>query len=524
MTPQPFPLAWRLALLIGFSILLTAAGAGALIFQILEESTMYEAEHGAERFSHALRGAARYAMLRNRREDLAEIIRAAGSETGVEAVRIINKAGEIVFSSREGEAGSRLDLEAEACVTCHAAGEPLVAPRRPRRIRVFEAPGTEHRNIGFITPIYNEPSCSDASCHAHPASRKVLGVIDIQVSIADIDDRMTTARRTLAIALALWSPLLAIVFGLGGHLLVSRPVKRLAAACRALAEKGPEQARELPVGGAAEIRSLSGAFNVMHARLRDAHRLMLARITDGTIKLRDAEEQILRREKLSAVGALAAGIAHEVNNPITGIITFAHLLLREAAADTPEATKLKRIIEEAERCGQIVRNFLAFSRPGGSKERVDPRKVVLSVISLLEPQPRFATCRVTPRFAPDLTSLHTCAGDLQQILSNLIRNAAEAGARQITVEVSSGREGKQHEFTVEDDGPGISLDVLPRIFDPFFTTKDAGQGQGAGLGLWISYRLATDLGGTIVAGNRREGGARFRLTLPAGDENQPDRA
>jgi two-component system NtrC family sensor kinase len=504
----------RLALLIALAVFLTAAGGGAILFRVLEEGALREAAHGADRFSEALRSGARYAMLRNQRDDLAEIIRAAGAESGVEVVRVINKAGEVVFSSRSEEVGSRLDLEAEACVTCHAAGEPLVAPEGRERMRVFSAPGSKHRNIGFITPVYNEPSCSAADCHAHPASRKVLGVIDLQVSIADIDAQTGAARRTLAGLLALWVPLVALIFGLGGHMLVGRPVRRLADACRSVAERGPELSEPLPIEGAPELKALAAAFNTMHAELSDAHRAMQERITDGTLRLKDAEEQILRREKLSAVGVLAAGIAHEVNNPITGIMTFSHLMLREAEPGSEAEARLRRIIGEAERCARIIRNFLNFSRPGDRMEIVEPRKAVEAVVSLLEPQPLFRSCRI--RLKCESTSpFRTCSGDLQQVLSNLLRNAAEAGARE--VEVTARDVDEAVEFIVEDDGPGIPVDILPRIFDPFFTTKDVI--SGSGLGLWISYRIATDLGGTISAANRSVDdagtpGTRFTLRLP----------
>jgi two-component system, NtrC family, sensor kinase len=513
----------RLALLIALAVVLTGAGGGAILFRVLEEGALREAAHGAERFSEALRSGARYAMLRNQREDLAEIIRAAGAESGVEVVRVINKAGEVVFSSRAQEVGARLDLEAEACVTCHAAGEPLVAPQGGERMRVFFAQGSPHRNIGFITPIYNEPSCSAADCHAHPASRKVLGVIDLQVSIADIDAQTRAARWTLAGLLALWVPLVALLFGLGGHALVGRPVRRLADACRTVAERGPELSEPLPIEGAPELKALAAAFNSMHEELSEAHRAMQERITDGTLRLKDAEEQILRREKLSAVGVLAAGIAHEVNNPITGILTFAHLLLREVDSESEAATRLRRIIGEAERCARIIRNFLNFSRPGDRMEIVEPRRAVESVVSLLEPQPLFQSCRIRVRCDSN-EPFRTYLGDLQQVLSNLLRNAAEAGAREVIVTVRGTADAV--EFVVEDDGPGIPVDLLPRIFDPFFTTKDVG--SGSGLGLWISYRIATELGGTISAANSdatapAPSGARFTLRLPRRSGAAPDK-
>lgn len=511
-------LGFRLAFLIALTVLLTVGGVAVVLVRVQEGDLLNEALHSAERFTTALEASGRYAMLRNQSDDIRQIVAAAGRADGIEAVRVINKGGVVVYSSRPDEVSTRLDLEAEACVTCHARGEPLVAPDGSQRGRIFTGSGGT-RVLGYIAPVYNEPGCSDAPCHAHAPHQKVLGVIDVQLSLAAMDARAAEEQRRLWVFLAGWVLVLAAVFGAVGHAWVTRPVRELAHSCRAIAEDGPAQAHLLEPRGAREMRALAEAFNRMVNELREAQDTLEQKVLDRTRRLRDAEDQIVRAEKLSAVGTLAAGIAHEVNNPLTGIITFARLLLRKAEPGSDAARKLERIVAEAERCSGIVSSLLNFSRPDDAPVSLDIRAVLDQLIPLWEPQAAFRGIRIERRIQDELPRLKASPGRLQQVLTNLVKNAAEAGAREVCVTVGLAAAGEGDgmaraiEVVVEDDGHGIPGDMLNRVFDPFFTTK--GVGEGAGLGLWISYRIVEEMGGRLRVENGRRG-ARFLFTLPIG--------
>ncbi len=501
----------RLAVLISLTVLLTVGGVAVVMTRIQEADLLNEAVHGAERFTAALEASGRYAMLRNQRDDLRAIVEAAGRADGIDAVRVINKAGIVVYSSRDSEIDTRLDLEAEACVSCHAKGEPLVAPDGTQRARIFTgSEGT--RVLGFIAPVYNEPGCANAPCHAHPAHQKVLGVIDVQQSLGAMDARAANERRQLWIFLTVWVLVLAALFGVIGHAWVTRPIRALAESCQAIAEEGPADARPLHPHGAGEIQALARAFNRMVEELRAAQDTLEQKVLDRTRRLREAEDQIVRAEKLSAVGTLAAGIAHEVNNPLTGIITFARLLERKAEPESDGARKLKRIIAEAERCSGIVSSLLNFSRPDDRQAKLNVPDLVEQLIVLLAPQAEFRGVRIERVFAPGLPILEAAPGRIQQVLTNLLKNAVEAGGKDVVIRATSADEGRLLVIVVEDDGPGIPPEVINRVFDPFFTTKAVG--EGAGLGLWISYRIAEELGGSIRVENRPTGGASFTFTLP----------
>lgn len=505
----------RLAAVIAAIVVAAGAGAATLLHRLQAEHLLREASRGAERVAETLQKSARHAMLQNERTLIQRMVADVGRAPGVDAVRIVNKGGVVTYSSRPEEIGTRLDLEAEACVACHAAGKPIVAPDRRDRTRVFQAVDGAHRAMGLIVPAYNEPSCAGPGCHAAPDVQKVLGVVDVQVSLAEIDEAARQDRRHVLFMLLIGAPLLAVAAGIAGHILVTRPVRELADRCRDITRSGPlDLTIPLRAAGIREIEALGSAFDTMVERVAEAQEGLERKVAERTRLLRDAEAQVLRSDKLASIGVLAAGIAHEIGNPLTGVITYAHLLRRGAAPGSDAEVRLNRIISEAERCARIVQGLLDFARPSSERGRlIDVEAVVDATIQLVLPQEDFREVRISTRLAPGLPRLSVEAGRLQQVLTNLIKNAAEAGAREIVVATRAAETPPPAvEIVVDDDGSGIPDEILPRIFDPFFTTKEVG--QGAGLGLYVSFGIVRDMGGTISAENAPPHGARFVVRLP----------
>ena len=230
--------------------------------------------------------------------------------------------------------------------------------------------------------------------------------------------------------------------------------------------------------------------------------------------VRRAEAQLIRSDRLSAVGRLAAGAAHEVRNPLTTILGQAQLILAQPRLPARVREKVNIIIGETSRAAQILQNLLAFSRQEAPTRR--PCSVVELVTRVLE-LARFDLQHAGVKVDTDVEAdpeVWVDAAQIHQVVLNLVRNAEQAmanqpGDRRLTVRVHGTENGARIE--VLDTGPGIPADVLPRIFDPFFTTKP--EGEGTGLGLWIVYSIVEQHGGRITAANRAEGGAAFTLEL-----------
>jgi two-component system, NtrC family, sensor kinase len=238
-------------------------------------------------------------------------------------------------------------------------------------------------------------------------------------------------------------------------------------------------------------------------------------LEDVTARVR-LEEQLQQREKLSSIGLLAAGVAHEINTPLTGVSSYTQMLLGMLADADPKHALLQKIRRQTDRATGIVNNLLNFSRTGGVTEfvEVDMNRVLDDTLQLLEPQLRMSRVSIEREYADDLPRVFGNAGKLQQVFTNLLLNARDAipdGGR-ITLRTSSG-ERDTVTVTVADTGIGIAAENVARIYDPFFTTK--GVGRGTGLGLAVSYGIVQEHSGHISVESTPGRGTTFRITLPA---------
>jgi C4-dicarboxylate-specific signal transduction histidine kinase len=235
-------------------------------------------------------------------------------------------------------------------------------------------------------------------------------------------------------------------------------------------------------------------------------------------ELKSAHAQLVHAEKLSAVGELASGVAHEINNPLTTILGQVYLLLDHAGIDEYVRQKLSIVGEETSRAARIVQNLLLFARRYTPERRpCTLADQVRRVLDLKAYQLEQDKVNIVTDFRP-VRPVWADENQIQQVLLNLVQNAHQAmakrpGERVLTVRVTS--DGSRAMIEVLDTGSGIPRDVLPKIFDPFFTTKPPG--EGSGLGLSVSYGIVTEHGGTLRAENRAEGGTRFVVELPFGE-------
>jgi two-component system NtrC family sensor kinase len=237
-------------------------------------------------------------------------------------------------------------------------------------------------------------------------------------------------------------------------------------------------------------------------------------LEDVTSRVR-LEEQLQQREKLSSIGLLAAGVAHEINTPLTGVSSYTQMLLGMFATHDPKHKLLEKINRQTERATGIVNNLLNFSRVGGVTEfgEVDVNHVLEDTLQLLEPQMRHAQINVVRDFDADLPRAHGNAGKLQQVFTNLLLNARDALPDGGTITLRTrAEESDAVTVYVADDGIGIAPENVARIYDPFFTTK--GVGRGTGLGLAVTYGIVQEHSGHIAVESAPGRGTTFRITVP----------
>ena len=485
-----------------------------LLSQVVAESDL---------LSHTIRNALHRAMLQDRRGDAYLIMQDIGRQPGIEMVRMMDQDGRITFSTDSTEIGKLVDRRAEACSACHAENEPLHRLNEiSDRTRIF--PSNGHRVLGIVTPLYNEGACAAAACHAHPTERKVLGVIDIGVSLDRLDAETAGFRMRTLLAAALAAATLGFAVWLFTRQHVISPVAALVQATRRVARDQLEL--EVPVTWQGELGLLATSFNDMTRSLRTTkHQLdalmhdLERQVEERTAALKSAQDQLVRSEKLSSLGKLSASIAHEINNPLAGILTFAKLIVRTLEQGAPDEATRKALVKhlllvqrETERCSAIVRNLLDFARerPLAVKE-VNVNHVIDEAVQLLGNQIQIQNVTLEKRLGP-VPLVDADYGQLRQACVNVIMNACEAMSRGGKLAIDTGviEGGKWVELAFQDNGPGIPPDHLTKIFDPFFTTKE----KGTGLGLSVVYGIVERHGGKIDLKTEVGKGTRIGIRLP----------
>ncbi len=237
--------------------------------------------------------------------------------------------------------------------------------------------------------------------------------------------------------------------------------------------------------------------------------------------LQQTHQMLLQSEKMAGLGRLAAGVAHEINNPMSGIMLYANLVKEELGEEHPLAADLQTIIHEAERCKVIVADLLEFSHQTAyDMVEMELNEIVTKTLALLEMQPLFHNIRLKLDLQEDLGYIQGNPARLNQVFMNIVVNSAQAMQGKGTLSISS-RLRSQNDFAevvIQDDGPGITPEVLPQIFDPFYTTKP--QGEGTGLGLSVSYAIVREHKGTIRVQSDPGEGARFTLRFPVWQPGQ----
>lgn len=496
--------------------------------QHLEAATLTS----AERVSDVIRRSASYYMLRDDRKGLYHMIQTMADEPGMVKVRIFDQEGRISYSTDSAEVGQIVDKRGEACYGCHAQSQAPTLARLsgPDRFRIYKNGGGT-RVLGIITPIENQAACSNAACHAHPASQRVLGVLDANLSLAKADTQLAETNLRILIYTVAAMLLIAALSWLFIMRLIDRPIKMLIRGTEWLSHG--DLGHQIDVQSQDEVGDLARSFNNMSLQLRDANRQLVAwnrtledRVEEKTSELKKAHEHMLLVEKMASVGKMAAIVAHEINNPLAGILTYAKLLRKWVERDEMKGDKLKEAGEcldliggESRRCGDIVKNLLTFSRTAPMNvESTDLNLVVDRAVRLVHHQLELSGIELQLYADDDLPRVQCDAAQIEQVLLALIMNAIDAMPRGGNLWLRTRGNAAQDavEIEVRDDGTGISPEILPHIFEPFQTTKE--QGHGVGLGLAVSCSIMERHGGRIAVQSQVGKGTTFTVVLPLDSE------
>ncbi|MCX6625821.1 MAG: ATP-binding protein, partial [Acidobacteria bacterium] len=384
------------------------------------------------------------------------------------------------------------------------------------------------RNLAMVTPIYNEPSCSQAECHAHPRQMKVLGVLDVALNLDPVDREVADMKWRMVWITGLEVALMAIFIAIFTRRYVSKPIAELIKGTQAVSAMELDTPISI-VRSSQELEHLSTSFDTMRERLRlavseinDFAQSLESKVEQRTEQLKAAHQKLMQSDRLASLGGLSASVAHEINNPISGVLNLAMLMQRILKDDgipegrEPEFRKyLGQVISETTRVGRIVSDLLSFSRRSKPQRApADLNRIIRSTSSLVSHKLKLSNVELEMSLQDDLPQVPCDASQMQQVVLNLMLNGAEAtvGKANRLLWVTTRLEGERMQLLVRDNGEGIPQENLTKIFDPFFTTKP--DGKGVGLGLAVSYGIIEGHGGEIEVLSRVGEGTTFVVSLP----------
>ncbi len=492
-------IAVRLVAAVGVT-LAVGLGIGAWVaVRSLEQQVLGEVRNGGERLSDTVKRGLRHAMMHDDREAVSATVRTLAAGQDVAGLRIFSKDGTVQFASDPSVVGQRVPTTDDACKGCHGRGEPVASLSPEQRTHIYRD-SSDRRLFTRIEPIYNEPDCSTAPCHVHPANQKILGVLDLTLSLQPFD-RELARFRTASLASALVLTLLIALVILGFvHRFVTRRIRVLLKGMARVS--GGDMEHRIRATGDDEFGYVAEAFNRM------------------TRSLSETRGHLMQSEKLAVVGRLAAGVAHEINNPLTGVMLISSSVRDAMEPGDPRRGDLDTIHNEARRCRDIVKGLLDFSRqtkPQRTRARIET--AVGQAVQVVRNQAGKRGIEIVQE-GEELPAIDMDVSQVQQVFLNLLVNAMDAIGEngRIAIRRRVSKDGTAVEVEVADTGPGIPPEDLGKLFEPFYSTKGA---KGTGLGLSISWGIVERHGGTLTVDSEPGHGATFTVRLPvAGGEGR----
>ncbi len=459
------------------------------------EQKMYE----TDRIAHVIEAHLLAEMLAGEPRNIQNHLVLLPEKAGIRRVEITDPAMIVRFSSDTARVGRQLDRASDPpCRECHQRDEV------PSRI-VYELEGGD-RVFAADHVLHNTGECRQ--CHEDQV--EVLGNILVEISFAESDLQAMRAGRRLALIAGILLVALLIGLALIIHILVGRPTGRL------LRKMNRVQVGDFDLGpprrSKDEFGALDRGFHNMVSRLSDLYSEMEVRIKERTNKLYATQAQLMHQEKLAGIGQLAAGVAHEIGNPLTAVDSMVQLLAVESS-DPKTKEVSQTILRQVDRISEIVHNMADLSRPLSLKtDLVNVNSVIYAVLSLARYDARFRSIEVRTRLDESISNVRTVEDRLFGAFLNFALNAADAMPEGGLLEITTARDAGTIVTSFRDTGEGIPRENLNRVFDAYFTTK--GSGRGTGLGLSVCKTYIESMGGRIEVASEPGEGSVFSVRIP----------
>jgi two-component system, NtrC family, sensor kinase len=503
-----------------------------ILFRSVNEGYMKSIIHqNGSNIASLVEGALYKSMLENDRTTLQSTLDVINTMTGIDDVNVYDSDNNLAYSSISNDTANHSDPD---CKSCHKDITRMFSATE-KSVRIIDV-GSEcsmnhnnnnSRHLLIRSPILNSKSCYTSSCHAHDQSREVLGSLLIKFPLKGLDDALDKSRKDYILLAGLITVLLVTFLIFLTTRKIKKPLTALIVASEAVTHGDKSTRLEISPNQLSDMRMVSIAFNEMLDNLQKAnlelqnwsHQLEY-KVQKKTEELGQAQNEMINIERIASLGRLSLSVAHEINNPLSGILVYAKLIhkqLHKLSLDPEKQEAILKhlgfIISEAMRCGDIVKGLLDFSRK--DQKDFEPRhlhEILHDTYDLMSHSMKVANVNFLSDFSAKSDLIFCGPNQIKQVCVAILMNAMEAIQENGEVLFRTINPDEEHiQIDISDNGSGISEENIPHIFEPFFSTKE--KTNGIGLGLAIAHGIIQNHKGRIYVKSEQGKGTTISISL-----------
>jgi two-component system, NtrC family, sensor kinase len=522
----------RVVYIITFSSIIFFLLFGVIFRSVYEQYLNTVIRQSGNNIGSIVEGSLYHSMLENDKSALQSTLDVINTMSGIDDVNMYNEKDSLVYTSFSSETTNHSNPN---CLSCHKNISSMF-PRKDKSYRVIDVKSeckmnqndNSHRHLLIRSPILNEKSCYSSSCHAHQQNEEVLGSLIIKIPLTDLDNAVLKSSTEFYLLATFITLLLISVLILFTRKKIKKPLNELIKASEAVANGDKNTRLEIKPNQLDDMRMVSQAFNDMLDNLQTAteelqnwSQQLEYKVQKKSEELGAAQNELIHIERIASLGKLSSSVAHEINNPLSGILVYTKLIYKQLSNPELYASKkdsilrhLKLIENETKRCGDIVKGLLDFSRKDHDDfETKHLHEILQETYELMIHPIKIASINFLADFAAKSDLINCSPNQIKQACVAILVNASEAVLENGEIVVSTKNpDGDTIRIEISDNGIGIPEDDIPHIFEPFFSTKH--DTSGIGLGLAIVHGIIKSHNGKIDVKSELGKGTTIAITLP----------
>ena len=522
----------RVVYIITIASLILFVSFGLIFKSVYEDYLKTVILQNGNNIGSMVEGSLYHSMLENDKAELQNTLDIINTMSGIDEVNMYNKHDSLAYSSAPANADGHSDPN---CVRCHSDSKSLF-PKKQKAYQIIDADDecsmnvndNDHRHLLIRSPIHNERSCYTAACHAHSKDEEVLGSLIIKIPLEDLDNAVQESSTKFYLMAAFSTLLLVTLIIAFTRKKIKHPLNNIIVASEKVANGDRDTRLTIGPKQLDDIRMVSFAFNKMLDNLQAAtkelenwsHQLEY-KVQKKTEELGAAQNELIHVERIASLGKLSSSVAHEINNPLSGVLTYTKLVnkqLRNQRMDEKAQQSMLKYLtiieQETKRCGDIVKGLLDFSR--NDQQNFQPRHlhpILKETYDLMAHQMEISNIKFSTQLEATKDMVNCSQNQIKQACVAIIQNASEAITEDGVITVRTVNPDKDHiKIDIEDNGVGIASEDIPHLFEPFFSAKQ--KTSGIGLGLAIVHGIVQSHQGKIEVDSKVGAGTTISIILP----------